>query len=71
MRAHVRAPVRGGGSLGDVGFRTYFNPPGFTYKRREKAAMKRRKGAMEEIVEAGRTRRGRVGVTDGGPQDSG
>jgi hypothetical protein len=53
VRAHVRAPVRGGGSLRDVGFRPDFNPPGFTYRRREKAAMKRRKGAMEEIAEAG------------------
>jgi len=26
---------------------------GFTYRRWEKAAMKRRKGAMEEIAEAG------------------
>lgn len=36
----------------DVGFRPDFNPPGFTYKRREKAAMKKRKSAIEEIVEA-------------------
>ena len=36
----------------DVGFRPDFNPPGFTYKRREKAAMKKKKSAIEEIVEA-------------------
>lgn len=36
----------------DVGFRPDFNPPGFTYKRRERAAMKKRKSAMEEIADA-------------------
>ena len=39
-------------STKDVGFRPDFNPPGFTYKRREKAAMKKKKSAMEEIAEA-------------------
>lgn len=41
-----------GVSIKDVGFRPDFNPKGFTYKRREKAAMKKRKSAMEEIAEA-------------------
>ena len=46
-----RASVKGI-STKDVGFRPDFNPPGFTYKRREKAAMKKKKSAMEEIAEA-------------------
>ena len=46
-----RAPVRGV-STKDVGFRPDFNPPGFTYKRREKAAMKEKKSALEEISDA-------------------
>ena len=37
----------------DIGFRPDFNPPGFTYKRREKAAMKKKKSNMEEILEVG------------------
>ncbi len=41
-----------GVSAKDVGFRPDFNPPGFTYKRREKAAMKKKKSSLEEIVEA-------------------
>ena len=36
-------------SIETVGFRPDFNPPGFTYKRREKAAMKKKKSALEEI----------------------
>ena len=36
-------------SIKSVGFRPDFNPPGFTYKRREKAAMKKKKNALEEI----------------------
>ena len=39
-------------SIKTVGFRPDFNPPGFTYKRREKAAMKKKKSAMEEIADA-------------------
>ena len=46
-----RSPVQGV-SLKNVGFRPDFNPPGFTYKRRERAAMKKKKSAMEEIAEA-------------------
>ncbi|KAL7544294.1 hypothetical protein ACHAWF_007678 [Thalassiosira exigua] len=46
-----RAPVEGV-SIKDIGFRPDFNPPGFTYKRRESAAMKKRKSAMEEIKDA-------------------
>ena len=46
-----RAPVQGV-SAKDVGFRPDFNPPGFTYKRREKAAMKEKKSALEEISDA-------------------
>jgi hypothetical protein len=46
-----RVPVRGV-SAKDVGFRPDFNPPGFTYKRREKAAMKEKKSALEEIADA-------------------
>jgi hypothetical protein len=37
----------------NIGFRPDFNPPGFTYKRREKAAMKKKKSNMEEIMETG------------------
>jgi len=36
-------------SIKTVGFRPDFNPPGFTYKRREKAALKTKKSALEEI----------------------
>ena len=39
-------------SIKTVGFRPDFNPPGFTYKRREKAAMKKKKSAIEEIADA-------------------
>lgn len=46
-----RVPVQGV-SIKDIGFRPDFNPPGFTYKRRERAAMKKKKSAMEEIAEA-------------------
>ena len=46
-----RVPVRDV-SIKDVGFRPDFNPPGFTYKRRERAAMKKKKSALEEIAEA-------------------
>mmetsp|Transcript_22125 Transcript_22125/g.53610 ORF Transcript_22125/g.53610 Transcript_22125/m.53610 type:complete len:264 (-) Transcript_22125:105-896(-) len=45
-----RVPVQGV-SIKAVGFRPDFNPPGFTYKRRERAAMKKKKSAMEEIAE--------------------
>ncbi len=34
----------------DIGFRPDYNPKGFSYKRRESAAMKRKKSAIEEIV---------------------
>ena len=37
-------------SIKSIGFRPDWNPPGFTYKRREKAAMKKKKTTMEEIV---------------------
>lgn len=37
----------------DIGFRPDYNPPGFTYKRREKAAMKKKKSNMEEIMAVG------------------
>ena len=40
-------------SIKSIGFRPDFNPPGFTYKRRERAAMKKKKSALEEIEEAG------------------
>eukprot|EP00555_Chaetoceros_dichaeta_P013571 CAMPEP_0198259798 /NCGR_PEP_ID=MMETSP1447-20131203/8902_1 /TAXON_ID=420782 /ORGANISM="Chaetoceros dichaeta, Strain CCMP1751" /LENGTH=259 /DNA_ID=CAMNT_0043947281 /DNA_START=24 /DNA_END=803 /DNA_ORIENTATION=- len=33
------------------GFRPDWNPPGFTYKRREKDAMKKKLSALEEILE--------------------
>lgn len=36
----------------DIGFRPDFNPPGFSYKRREKAAMKKKRSALDEIVDA-------------------
>lgn len=39
-------------SIKTVGFRPDFNPPGFTYKRREKAAMKKKRSALEEISDA-------------------
>jgi len=42
----------GGVSAKDVGFRPDFNPPGFTYKRREKAAMKKKRSKLEEIADA-------------------
>ena len=32
----------------NIGYRPDFNPPGFTYKRREKSAMKKKKSNMEE-----------------------
>eukprot|EP00584_Thalassiosira_punctigera_P010000 CAMPEP_0172538982 /NCGR_PEP_ID=MMETSP1067-20121228/10274_1 /TAXON_ID=265564 ORGANISM="Thalassiosira punctigera, Strain Tpunct2005C2" /NCGR_SAMPLE_ID=MMETSP1067 /ASSEMBLY_ACC=CAM_ASM_000444 /LENGTH=258 /DNA_ID=CAMNT_0013324593 /DNA_START=58 /DNA_END=834 /DNA_ORIENTATION=- len=41
-----------GVSVGDIGFRPDFNPRGFTYKRREGAATRRRKSSMAEVVEA-------------------
>ncbi|KAL9179296.1 hypothetical protein ACHAXT_008586 [Thalassiosira profunda] len=41
-----------GVSAKEVGFRPDFNPPGFTYKRRERAAMKKKKSALEEIADA-------------------
>mmetsp|Transcript_25052 Transcript_25052/g.46170 ORF Transcript_25052/g.46170 Transcript_25052/m.46170 type:complete len:238 (+) Transcript_25052:120-833(+) len=47
-----RAAVQGVLSMKDIGFRPDFNPSGFTYKRREKAAMKKKKSAMDEIAEA-------------------
>ena len=46
-----RADVKGV-CVKDIGFRPDFNPPGFTYKRREAAAMKKKKSALEEIEEA-------------------
>jgi len=46
-----RVPVQGV-SIKDIGFRPDYNPPGFTYKRREKAAMKKKRSAMDEIVDA-------------------
>ena len=46
-----RVPVKGV-SVKDIGFRPDFNPSGFTYKRRERAAMKKKKSALEEIAEA-------------------
>ena len=42
-----------GVSSKDIGFRPDHNPPGFTYKRREKAAMKKKKSNMEEIMAVG------------------
>ena len=36
-----------------VGFRPDWNPPGFSYKRREKDAMKKKVSALEEIDAAG------------------
>lgn len=35
------------------GFRPDWNPPGFTYKRRENAAMKKKRSALEEIIDSG------------------
>jgi len=37
----------------NIGYRPDFNPPGFTYKRREKSAMKKKKSNMEEILAVG------------------
>lgn len=34
------------------GFRPDWNPPGFTYKRREKAAMKKKRSSLEEMTES-------------------
>ena len=42
-----------GVSSKDIGFRPDYNPPGFAYKRREKAAMKKKKSNMEEIMAVG------------------
>lgn len=51
MQMPQRVAVQGV-SIKTVGFRPDFNPPGFTYKRREKAAMKKKKSALDEIAEA-------------------
>jgi hypothetical protein len=34
------------------GFRPDWNPPGFTYKRREKAAMKKKVSKLDEMISA-------------------
>lgn len=52
---HVQIPQRvsiQGVALKEIGFRPDFNPPGFTYRRREKAAMKKKRSALDEIVDA-------------------
>lgn len=46
-----RLAIRGDVSLKNIGFRPDFNPKGFTYKRRERASMKKKKSDMDEIME--------------------
>ncbi len=46
-----RVPIKGDVSLKNIGFRPDFNPKGFTYKRRERASMKKKKSSMDEIME--------------------
>lgn len=43
--------VKGVQQKASFGFRPDWNPPGFTYKRREKAAMKKKKSKLEAIEE--------------------
>ena len=46
-----RVPIKGDVSLKNIGFRPDFNPKGFTYKRRERASMKKKKSSIDEIME--------------------
>jgi hypothetical protein len=52
----IHISVKGDTSLKDIptksfGFRPDWNPPGFTYKRREKDAMKKNKSSLDEMKE--------------------
>ncbi|KAL7430768.1 hypothetical protein ACHAXM_002346 [Skeletonema potamos] len=46
-----RISIKGDASLKKIGFRPDFNPQGFTYKRRERSAMKVKKSGLDEIME--------------------
>jgi hypothetical protein len=46
-----RVAIKGDASLKKIGFRPDFNPKGFTYKRRERSAMKAKKSGLDEILE--------------------
>lgn len=46
-----RVAIKDDVSLKNIGFRPDFNPPGFTYKRRERSAMKTKKSGLDEIME--------------------
>mmetsp|Transcript_3084 Transcript_3084/g.7245 ORF Transcript_3084/g.7245 Transcript_3084/m.7245 type:complete len:289 (-) Transcript_3084:207-1073(-) len=53
---YIQVSVKGDTSLKDIpaksfGFRPDWNPPGFTYKRREKDAMKKKKSSLDEMKE--------------------
>lgn len=53
---NIQISVKGDISLKDIpaksfGFRPDWNPPGFTYKRREKDAMKKKKSSLDEMKE--------------------
>ena len=45
-----RVAIKDDVSLKSIGFRPDFNPNGFTYKRRERSAMKTKKSGLEEIM---------------------
>ena len=46
-----RVSIKGDVSLKNIGFRPDFNPKGFTYKRRERSAMKTKKSGLDEILD--------------------
>ena len=46
-----RVAIKDDVSLKNIGFRPDFNPKGFTYKRRERSAMKTKKSALDEIMD--------------------
>ena len=45
-----RVAIKDDVSLKSIGFRPDFNPSGFTYKRRERSAMKTKKSGLDEIM---------------------
>merc|ERR1712130_638891 len=47
-----KAPISSDVSLSLCGFRPDFNPAGFTYKRRESAALKKKTDRLAEMKEA-------------------
>ena len=46
-----RVAIKDDVSLKNIGFRPDFNPKGFTYKRRERSAMKAKKSGLDEIMD--------------------